>query len=133
MPEKIKKTKLGRKPYQPTDKDRTQIKIMATAGIQQSIIARVMGITGPTLRKYFKEELETSMHLANAQVAAALFESAVKTKNVTAQIFWLKTRAGWKETIAYEGKKEKEKAEAEKKSVKFAAIQPPVLKIAGTK
>ena len=34
---------------------------------------------------------------ANAQVAGFLFNSA-RNGNVTAQIFWLKTRARWKET-----------------------------------
>ena len=34
---------------------------------------------------------------ANAQVAGFLFNSA-RTGNVTAQIFWLKTRARWRET-----------------------------------
>ncbi len=34
---------------------------------------------------------------ANAQVAGFLFNAA-KNGNVTAQIFWLKTRARWRET-----------------------------------
>ena len=34
---------------------------------------------------------------ANAQVAKGLFDQA-KQGNTSAAIFWLKTRAGWKET-----------------------------------
>ena len=31
-------------------------------------------------------------------MAQALFDNGVKSNNVTAQIFWLKARAGWAET-----------------------------------
>ena len=42
-------------------------------------------------------ELDLGETKANAQVAGFLFNSA-KCGNVTAQIFWLKTRARWRET-----------------------------------
>jgi hypothetical protein len=45
------------------------------------------------------EELDLGETKANAQVAGFLF-AAAKSGNVTAQIFWLKTRARWKETPA---------------------------------
>ena len=45
--------------------------------------------------KYYREELDTAMVLANATMAQALFNNGVKSSNVTAQIFWLKARAGW--------------------------------------
>jgi|RhiMethySRZTD1v2_1073278.scaffolds.fasta_scaffold1423914_2 hypothetical protein len=44
-----------------------------------------------------RDELDLGSTKANAQVAGFLF-SAAKSGNVTAQIFWLKTRARWKET-----------------------------------
>jgi hypothetical protein len=43
------------------------------------------------------KELDLGTAKANAQVAGFLFNSA-RNGNVTAQIFWLKTRVGWKET-----------------------------------
>jgi len=49
------------------------------------------------LRKYYRDELDLGTTKANAQVAGFLFNSA-KNGNVTAQIFWLKTRARWRET-----------------------------------
>ena len=60
-------------------------------------IARVTGVDPKTLRKHYREELDLGEAKANAQVAGFLF-SAAKNGNVTAQIFWLKTRAKWRET-----------------------------------
>ena len=57
----------------------------------------MVGIDPKTLRKYYREELDLGETKANAQVAGFLFNAA-KNGNVTAQIFWLKTRARWRET-----------------------------------
>jgi hypothetical protein len=51
----------------------------------------------PTLYKYYRDELDTAMVRANVTMAQALFNNGVKSNNVTAQIFWLKARAGWVE------------------------------------
>jgi hypothetical protein len=56
-----------------------------------------MRVDPKTLRKHYREELDLGESKANAQVAGFLF-SAAKNGNVTAQIFWLKTRARWPET-----------------------------------
>ncbi|WP_156995238.1 hypothetical protein [Elstera litoralis] len=50
----------------------------------------------PTLTKCFRDELSQGLEKANALVAQSLFQSALAGNN-TAQIFWLKTRAGWRE------------------------------------
>ena len=60
-------------------------------------ISPVVGIDPKTLRKHYREELDLGETKANAQVAGFLFNAA-KNGNVTAQIFWLKTRAKWRET-----------------------------------
>ena len=67
-------------------------------------IARVLGIDPKTLRKYYREELDTGHVKANAKVAESLFRKATSDhrQSVTAAIFWLKTRAGWKETSVHE-------------------------------
>jgi hypothetical protein len=39
---------------------------------------------------------------ANAQVAQSLYQQAISGKNTAATIFWLKTRAGWRESPAIE-------------------------------
>ncbi len=70
---------------------------MAAYGIPETDIARVMTVNPKTLRKHYREELDLGETKANAQVAGYLFNAA-KNGNVTAQIFWLKTRARWRET-----------------------------------
>jgi hypothetical protein len=72
---------------------------MAAYGVPEADISRVVGIDPKTLRKYYRDELDLGEVKANAQVAGFLFNSA-KNGNVSAQIFWLKTRARWKEPAA---------------------------------
>jgi hypothetical protein len=86
----------GKPTYVPTDEARKMVDAMAAYGIPQPQIAAVLGIHQETLRKHFRKELDTAYIKANSSVAQYLFENA-KSGNVTAQIFWLKTRAGWKE------------------------------------
>ena len=95
---------MARKPHEPTEKDRKQVTVMAGIGLTQSQIAKVLNISDDTLRKYYSHELETSEALMNAQVAQNLFSIATSkaTGCVPAAIFWMKTRAGWRETIKAE-------------------------------
>lgn len=88
----------GRPPYEPTDKDRAFVKALSGYGVPQHDICKVLRIHDDTLRKHFAYELETAETEASAQVAQSLFQNATKHMNVTAQIFWLKTRARWRET-----------------------------------
>jgi hypothetical protein len=70
---------------------------MAAYGIPEADISRVAGLDPKTLRKHYRDELDLGETKANAQVAGFLFNAA-KNGNVTARIFWLKTRAKWRET-----------------------------------
>jgi hypothetical protein len=76
---------------------RRQVEAMAAYGIPEINIAAVVGVDPKTLRKHYRDELDFGETKANAQVAGYLFNAA-KNGNVTAQIFWLKTRAKWRET-----------------------------------
>ena len=87
---------MGRKAHKPDPLRRRQVEAMSAYGIPEADTARVLGIDPKTLRKHYREELDLGATKANAQVAGFLFNSA-KSGNVTAQIFWLKTRARWKE------------------------------------
>lgn len=83
-----------------TDKTRRQVWDMASAGVLRDVIARVVGIDEKTLRKHYRAELDTAAPLANAAVARSLFAKATSDTHpgaVAAAIFWLKTRAGWRE------------------------------------
>lgn len=93
----------GRPKFEPSDKDRAVVKAMTGYGICQDEVARVVGVSDKTLRKHFKAELATAATEANAAVAQSMFQMATKGKQVLAGIFWLKARAGWRETVQVEG------------------------------
>src|SRR5262245_31611659 len=97
--------------HKPNDKDRKTVETMAAHGIIELDIAKVIGITAPTLRKYYATELDTGHIKANSMVAQSLYQKALGNGNgaVAACIFWLKVRAGWVEPRPWEdpvGKKE---------------------------
>lgn len=92
-------SKGGRPPYEPTERDRQQVKALAAMGAEMFEIAVVMQLSEPTLRKYFAMEIATGGIEANAKVAQSLFKQATAAvkPNVTAGIFWMKARAGWRD------------------------------------
>jgi hypothetical protein len=90
------KGKSGRPRHKPTDESREEVRRLAGFGIPAEDIGLVIGVTRPTLIKYYRTELDDGVAKANAHVAGFLFNQA-RAGNVTAQIFWLKTRARWKE------------------------------------
>lgn len=92
--------------HKPDKKDRARVLTMSAMGIRVSDIATVIGVSVPTLRKYYRAELDRGHVEANAKVSQSLFRMAtnVEKPNVAAAIFWLKCRAGWREQDG--GKKE---------------------------
>lgn len=91
----------GRPEYKKTDADAKNVETLVIAGVPQKIIAEIIKISEPTLRKHYRSELDTSKAKANAVISQSLFRQA-RDGNVTAQIFWLKTQAGWKEKNYHE-------------------------------
>ena len=92
---------VGRPPYIKKEDDAKLVEALTIAGVTQTLIAQIVKISEPTLRKNFRKELDTSKARANAVISQALFKKA-KDGNVVAQIFWLKTQAGWKEKNYHE-------------------------------
>ena len=88
---------MGRRAHRPDPSQRRQVEAMSAYGIPEDNISRVIGVDPKTLRKHYRDELDLGETKANAQVAGFLFNAA-KNGNVTAQIFWLKTRAKWRES-----------------------------------
>jgi len=90
----------GKPRHEPTKETRRQIEMMVASGIQFELIAAIIGISEPTLRKYYPEELALGKAKANAMVAANIFRQATKDDPRCASfaLFWAKTQMGWKET-----------------------------------
>lgn len=87
--------------HNPTDENRKIAKTLAAVGIPYEDIATKLEISADTLVKYYKTDLEAGRIDANASIGQTLFQQA-KNGNTAAAIFWLKTRARWKETHAVE-------------------------------
>jgi hypothetical protein len=89
--------KPGRPLYEPTEKDRDKVIGLSGVGIPHTDIAILLDIDTKTLRKHYRRELDTGSIKANGAVGGKLYKAAMEG-NVSAQIFWCKTRMGWKET-----------------------------------
>ena len=87
---------MARAPFKPTDELRAKVRQLSVVGLPQDDIATLIECSAKTLRKHFRRELDQGGAEANALIAGYLFQNA-KAGNVAAQIFWLKTRARWKE------------------------------------
>lgn len=104
--------------HQPTTKTRDAVEMLVASGIQQQHVAGVLGISVPTLKRHYSEELELGKAKKLAAVAATVFQAAVgrparfdernnKTQseikpNLAAAFFILKCQGGWKETNVVE-------------------------------
>ena len=86
----------GRPVFIPTDDQKFLVTMMSSTGVPHERQAKAIGVNSKTLRKYFKEELQLGRNRAHAEIAGALYKRALDG-NVPAQIFYLKTQAGWRE------------------------------------
>lgn len=95
---------VARPPTMITDDQRKIVKRMVIAGIPLDTIAKCMRIRPQRLKEQCPDEIECSVSQANAAVVGALLQNAL-SGNVSAQIFWCKTKLGWREVqhIEHEG------------------------------
>jgi len=97
---------MARPTFQVTEQLSEKVKTMASVGVRQDQIAKVLGVTPKTLRKHFRQQLDLGAIEANVDVANACYRMATSGTNISATIFWLKVRAGWRENApAVEGEK----------------------------
>ena len=95
---------MGRRARTPNGTRRRQVEAMAAYDVPEKDIARVLLVDPKTLRKHYRDELDTGHVKANSRIAESLYRKAMGDgpQSVTACIFWLKTRAQWKETTVQE-------------------------------
>ena len=87
---------MGRLSYEPTEANRELVKSLSGFGVPQENICTVLDISLPTLHKHYRREIDLGFAQANAKVGESLFKQATGG-NTAAAIFWLKSRAGWRE------------------------------------
>lgn len=91
---------MAQEPHSPDEQIRRTVEAMVAGGIPQEDVARVVGVDAKTLRKYYREELDTAATKANAKVAQTLYQKAING-DTTAIIWWTKGRMGWAEKRDY--------------------------------
>ena len=99
-----KTVKRGRPSYQPTDADRKQVELLSGIGVPIEQIGLIIGIDKKTVQKHYRSELDVGQAKAMSRVSKRLFEIATGDGRdaLTACIFWLKCRAGWKPPAEFE-------------------------------
>jgi len=83
---------------------RSRVEALSGFGLTADEIAHVLDVEVGRLKAAFGKELGSGHLKANAKVAENLYRKATGDgrEAVTAAIFWLKTRARWKETSVHE-------------------------------
>lgn len=95
------KKRRGPKPHEPTPCQRKQVAACMVAGLTEDMTASILGINKSTLRKHYKPELEQSRAKVVTKIASTLAQKAMNGDNAC-MFFYLKTRAGWRETQRHE-------------------------------
>jgi hypothetical protein len=96
----VKKWK-PRNQHKVTEKTKAAVLECVTYGMPQAQICKFIGISEPTLRKHYRHELDVGETAMLLQVSKNVHDIALDkadTRSLTAGIFLLKTRAGFRET-----------------------------------
>jgi hypothetical protein len=95
---------MPRPKFEPTAQDRTYVARAVAYGMPLEIVRQIIvnpetgnAVSEMTFRRAFREEIRNGLAQTVHAVATSLVRQAVRG-NVVAQIFFLKARAGWKET-----------------------------------
>ena len=96
----------GRVPTELTDEQKMQVEALA-AYLNSEQIAEFLGISRTTFYSIMKRDPEVSERYkrGRAKVIGSVGKSLIQNAlegNITAQIFYMKTQAGWKETEGIE-------------------------------
>lgn len=93
-------TGLGNK-HKPSKKQRELVNSLATAGLGQNMIAKVIGIDRTTMTHYYRKELNVGIANVVMEMGNVLADKARKG-DTASLIFFLKTKGRWSETVKQE-------------------------------
>ena len=92
---------IPQEPHVPTDESRKLVESTSGLGLPHEQIATLVGIDDKTLRKYYRQELDSGKAKANSQIAKTLYNKAV-AGDTTSLIWWTKSQMRWSETVKQE-------------------------------
>ena len=87
----------GRKPIEPNDLTRMQVRELGGLGLQLEQIALIQNISLSSLKMHYKHELSCGKAIRNAEMAESIFKQG-KEGNATLAIWYSKCQMGWKDT-----------------------------------
>lgn len=88
----------GRPSWKPSDQQRANVRMLASEGIPQETIARVVGVSKSTLKRHCPEELHLGTLTANARLVAVAFDMAISGEHPEMTRFLLRCKMGWIES-----------------------------------
>ncbi len=83
--------------HRPSETQRQHVKALSGYGMTHKHISSFIGINEDTLRAHYRAELDEGMSQAVATAAKGLYKK-IQDGNLTAIIFYLKTKGGFRET-----------------------------------
>jgi hypothetical protein len=96
-------SRANKRNHTPTPETRKQVETLAGYGLTIEQIGHVLECSHDTVRRHYGAELERGRAVACAKVTQTAFQMATSGSEPAITIFWLKTRAGWRETVRLEG------------------------------
>lgn len=92
----------GRPEFEPTIEQEKVCSLGVAFGLTHEQIAKLVGCSPKTLRKHFKNALETGKEKLTMAIGSQLYKKAMNGDTISA-IFLAKTKAGFQEKIEHEG------------------------------
>lgn len=86
----------GKPPHEPTEENRITVAKMSAYGMTQDVISKCIGVSEPTLRLYYREELDTAKAKCITEVADRLMDK-IRNGDGPSIMFYLKTQGKWRE------------------------------------
>lgn len=88
--------------FSPSTTQAKQVASLIALGLTPKQVSATLLIELPLLKFFYERELEVGAAMVNAKVASVALKMALSENHPAITMFWLKTRAGFKETTVVE-------------------------------
>lgn len=87
--------------HEPTEQSRSEVERLASIGAPIRMIAACLGMSEPTLRKYYDDAIQKGHGKCGAKIQEMLYDKCMSGDSASI-FFYLKTQWGYKETQVQE-------------------------------